>query len=398
LKELFRFFKHHYKQVGFGGSLTFLSSFGQTFLISLYVPEIIKTFNIKENVFGSLYAIATVISSILLLTIGHSIDHKSVKKTTTITLIGLAISLFLLGFSHYHLSLLVLSLIGLRLSGQGMLSHISQTVMARLFVKDRGKALSISSLGFSLGEALFPIFISSFIIWWGYETTAHISAAFILLCLLALNFIPLEQFDYVNNASKAKLTTKNLIKDYRSILLDKKFLILMPASFSLSFTSTSVFFYQYVFVEGKGWSISLYAAFFTAYAMTRFLMSILGGVWVDKYSAKKMFRVYLIPIAIGLVPFAFMDSIIGALIFLIMAGITTGMAGTIKSATLAELYGVEKLGTIRSLFTMFMVLSTALGPFLVGLMIYWNVSFTNIMLSLMLFLTFAIINAQRIKN
>ena len=132
--------------------------------------------------------------------------------------------------------------------------------------------------------------------------------------------------------------------------------------------------------------------------MTRFLMSILGGVWVDKYSAKKMFRVYLIPIAIGLVPFAFMDSIIGALIFLIMAGVTTGMAGTIKSATLAELYGVEKLGTIRSLFTMFMVLSTALGPFLVGLMIYWNVSFTNIMLSLMLFLTFAIINAQRIKN
>ena len=111
-----------------------------------------------------------------------------------------------------------------------------------------------------------------------------------------------------------------------------------------------------------------------------------------------MFRVYLIPIAIGLVPFAFMDSIIGALIFLIMAGVTTGMAGTIKSATLAELYGVEKLGTIRSLFTMFMVLSTALGPFLVGLMIYWNVSFTNIMLSLMLFLTFAIINAQRIKN
>lgn len=398
MKKLLYFFKHNYKHVGFGGSLTFLSSFGQTFLISLYVPEIINTFEIKENVFGSLYAIATIISSALLLTIGHSIDHKSVKKVTTGTLIGLAISLLLLGFSHYHLSLLVLSLIGLRLCGQGMLSHVSQTVMAKLFQKDRGKALSISSLGFSLGEAIFPICISSFILWWGYETAAHISAVFIIGCLFILYFVPLKQFDHFTNTREEDHTTKQLLKDYKDILLDKKFLILMPASFALSFTSTSVFFYQYVFVENKGWSVSLYAAFFTVYAITRFLMSIIGGVWVDKYSARKIFRVYLIPLAIGLLPFAFMNSIIGALIFLIMTGITTGMAGTIKSATLAELYGVEKLGAIRSLFTMFMVISTALGPFLVGILIHLGVSFTNIMLSLMLFVTLAILNAQRIKN
>ena len=93
-----------------------------------------------------------------------------------------------------------------------------------------------------------------------------------------------------------------------------------------------------------------------------------------------------------------MGSIIGALIFLILAGITVGLSGTVLTALIAEMYGTEKMGLIRSVFTMFMVFSTALGPLLVGMLIDLNISFTTIMLSLFSLMFLVTLNCQRIRT
>lgn len=377
--------------------LTFLSSFGQTFLISIYVPEILETFSISNGLFGSIYAVATVTSSVIMLSVGHLVDHKPVKKIAAFTVAGLAISSFLLGISHLSIAILIIALIGLRLTGQGLMSHISLTVMSRHYELDRGKALSIASLGYAIGEAIFPICISTLILWYDYEVAALASTAFLLLYLFRLYFSDLSHFD-----QDLELATKpsalSLMKEYKELLKKKVFFILMPVSFALSFTITAVFFYQYVVVEDKGWSLSLYASFFTVYALTRVVFSIFGGVLVDKYSGKKMFRVYLIPFTLGLIPFAFFDSIFGALAFLILAGVSVGMAGTVKSAVLAEVFGTEKLGTIRSLFTMFMVLSTALGPLIFGTLMDMGIEFGSILGVTAIILGLIILNAQRIQR
>jgi len=396
LKSLLRFINSNRREVLFGGGLTFISSFGQTFLISLYVPEILKTFGISNGGFGSIYAFATVIASVAMLSLGHTIDHKPVKKVTAITLIGLIVSLILLGLSHFSIAILIISLIGLRLTGQGLMSHISLTVMSRHYVETRGKALSTASLGYAVGEAVFPIIISSLILWYNYEVAAFASAGFLFLYLIRLYFIKLDHFDR-KKGEESKPTSRAILGEYKKVILTNNFWIIMPLSFFLGFTITAIFFYQYVFVEAKGWSISLYAAFFTAYAITRFIFAVVGGLWVDRFTAKKVFRLFLIPISLGLIPFALMKSIIGALFFLICAGITTGIAGTVKTAVLAETFGTKKLGTVRSLFSMFMVLSTALGPLVIGLLLDGGFSFQMIMLWIAAVLFLVILNAQRIK-
>jgi len=95
-----------------------------------------------------------IVASLIMLTVGHMVDHISIKKVSFLTIIGLALSSILLGFS-YHIVFLFIALIGLRLSGQGFLSHISMTIISKYYDKNRGKALSISSLGYSMGEAFF---------------------------------------------------------------------------------------------------------------------------------------------------------------------------------------------------------------------------------------------------
>jgi len=64
-----------------------------------------------------------------------------------------------LGLVH-HVLLLPVALLGIRFAGQGLMSHISQTVMGRYFEDDRGKALSLAALGYPVGEMIFPIIIT----------------------------------------------------------------------------------------------------------------------------------------------------------------------------------------------------------------------------------------------
>ena len=395
MKEFFYFLRGNFRTVSFGWLLTFLSGFGQTFLISLYVPEILRSFAISEGTFGAIYAGCTITASVVMLSVGHTVDHKPAKKVTAYTVIGLAFSSILLGLSQ-NLVLLVIAITGLRLAGQGLLTHISMTIMSKQFVADRGKALSFASLGFSVGEAVFPLLIASLIAWFDWRIAAIASGAVLLLYLLRLKFTRLENFD-AKLSTQGKPSVWSLLKDYKSVVFDSRFGVMMPASFILSFSATAIFFYQYVFVENKGWSVQLYATFFTVYAVTRFLFSLFGGIWVDKFSAKKLFRYYLIPATLGLLPFAFMNSIIGALIFLVTAGITMGVSGTVKTSLIAELYGTEKMGVIRSVFTMFSVISTALGPLVVGLLMDAGVTFEHIMTGIFVLMLLIVVNSQRIR-
>ena len=393
--QFLKFIKQNLKPLSYGWLLTFLSSFGQTYLISLYVVHLVKDFGISEGSFGAIYAGCTVISSVIMLSIGHTVDHISIKKVTFFTVLTLACCCILLGFS-YHLGFVFIALVGMRLCGQGMLSHISFTILSKYFDKDRGKAISFSTLGFSIGEAILPLIIVSVISFYDWRVAMIGSGILLLIYLIRLKFTNLSHFN--SQLNRFKPSSKSLYKDFIEIVKDKRFLVIMPTSIVISFTVTAVIFYQYVFVEQKEWSATLYAGFFTVYAITRLLFSLFGGVWVDKYTARAIFRFYLIPIIFGLLAFAFINSIIGALIFLVMMGVTVGMSGTIKTAVLAEVYGVKKLGTIRSLFTMFMVFSTALGPLLVGMMIDYGLSITVIMSSLAGLVLLCGLNAQRIKN
>ena len=194
MKDYFNFLKGNFRTVGFGWLLTLLSGFGQTFLISLYVPEIIRSFSISEGAFGAIYAGCTIAASFIMLTVGHTVDHKPVKKVTAYTVGGLALSSILLGVSE-NIVLLILAITGLRLSGQGLLTHISMTIMSKQFVADRGKALSFSSLGFSVGEAVFPLIIAFLIGWFDWRVAAIASGAALLLYLVRLKFSRLENFD-----------------------------------------------------------------------------------------------------------------------------------------------------------------------------------------------------------
>ena len=200
-------------ELSLGLFLIFSSSVGQTFFISLFSGEIRNAFNLSHGMFGILYSVATLTSATLFFWLGKLTDQFNLTVLGLITLGILSGFSFLLS-SAETLLILFLSLLGLRLFGQSMISHIAVTAMARWFSKKRGRALSVALMGHPIGEALLPSLITFFLfqytwreIWIGIGTCIII--IFLPLVYWLGRHIKLNKDDSYN--SKQTKSKKNLI-------------------------------------------------------------------------------------------------------------------------------------------------------------------------------------------
>lgn len=153
------------------------------------------------------------------------------------------------------------------------------------------------------------------------------------------------------------------------MLSDSRFWFILPAALLPPFWATGIFLYQASIGAQKGWSLTVMASAFTAYAVARVAFSLVGGDLVDRFTARRVFPFSLLPLGVGLallipfagtwVPYAFMACV----------GITTGMSGNVRVALWTEMYGVRHLGSIKALMAALVALSTAGSPILVGLVL-----------------------------
>ena len=92
----------------------------------------------------------------------------------------------------------------------------------------------------------------------------------------------------------------------------------------------------------------------------------LGGLLVDRLSARQLVNVFLAPLAASCVVLWASDHPLSAPMFLGLMGFGSGLTQVLLGAIWAELYGVRHLGAIRSFATAMMVFSTGVAPFVMG--------------------------------
>tara|TARA_R100001143_G_C3361063_1_gene135823 strand:+ start:3432 stop:4652 length:1221 start_codon:yes stop_codon:yes gene_type:complete len=361
------FVRKEKRLLSFAVSFTFFSSFGQTFFISLFVPFYLVAFELSNASFGSLYSAATLTGAMILPYLGQWIDRISLSKYSLAVSAGLFFAAVLMSIS-WHISIFFISLILVRLTGQGLSSHTAQATMARVYGTERGKALSVSALGYPLGEAVLPSIITAMLVVFHWRTIWGIIAGVIALIFIPVVWTLIRTYEKreTHTAPKVKRSAK---EDYKVILKDRRTLFIIPAILIPPFWATGLFLYQIAAADELGWSASLIATAFISFAIMRILFGIISGPLIDRFTACKLFPFYLIPILLGLLSAVYFSTNWSAFVYLGMIGVTMGLGSTIKSALLAEMYGSERIGTVQSLFTTFMVLSTASSPILVGTML-----------------------------
>jgi len=253
--------------------------------------------------------------------------------------------------------------------------------MARYFEYQRGKALSIASLGYPIGEGILPATITGLLGIFSWHTTWGIIVLFIGIIFLPWVWLILNKREYslVDEESSDKKTESSW-PIYRMLLKDYRFWLVTPAVLLPPFWITGLFLYQVSVAEQLGWSATLIASAFIGFAGGRVASSLSIGPAIDRVSAETIFPFYILPFGIGLLFAFYHPGNWSAFAYMIFVGITLGIGSNIKSALWAELYGTEFLGTIRSLFSSLMVFSTAMSPFLMGWAIDHNMAMESIIM------------------
>ena len=360
----------------FGGFLlTFFSSFGQTFFISLSGGAIREEYGLSNGEFGITYMIATLASALTLPFLGKIVDHTSVSKTVLITVPALAVATFVMSFSQ-SIVLLVVVLYFLRLFGQGMMTHISMTAMGRWYSLKRGQAVSIAVVGHQAGEAFLPIIYSAALLFFTWRQTWSISALFLLLVAVPVIYFLMKVERVPSDAEESKSLTSRL-RDWtrKEVLADAYFWALLIAVLAPSFIGTTLFFHQDHLLEIRDWDKFQFSLSFSVMAFMTFIFALIAGHLVDRFSAISMLPYFLLPLAAACIAMWALEDISGSYIFMGLLGISYGFSSTLFGALWPEIYGTKYLGAVRSVIIAMMVFGTAIGPGITGYLIDLDVSY-----------------------
>ena len=389
------------KVIIFGFIFTFFSSFGQSFFLGIFNTSIRETLSITHGQFGSIYAAATLCSSLLLIWLGKKIDDINIFRFSIYVTLLLSFSCFF--FSKVSsVIILFIAVFLMRFSGQGMMSHTATTTVSRYFTKSRGKALSICWFGLSSSEFILPVLIVFLL---SLTTWQNI---WMIISLVILIFLPLASYILVRSV---KLDTREQTDDQEfkeenikqwkriEVVKDFKFYVVSMNMLAMPWIATGVFVYQSFITTSKNWGPFVIAQSFMSYSVFSVLTLLISGILIDKFTSRKLLIFMNIPLFLSTFVIINFDAPITAFVFLGLIGISNGLANVLGSATWAEIYGVKHIGSIKALTTALMVFSTAFGTALFGVLIDIGFSIEKIAIisAIYIFLSFALLFFNRKK-
>ena len=383
----------------FGFIFTFFSSFGQSFFLGLFNSSIRDALSITHGQFGSIYASATLLSSLILVWIGKKIDDVNILKFASYVILFLSASCFI--FSK--ISSVIFLFIGIflmRLAGQGLSSHTATTTISRFFEKNRGRALSTCWLGLSLAEFTLPVlivFLLTFIEW---------RDIWLSISILVIIILPIVSYFLVKDVKLETREKSNSIEDPKEIrqwkrievLKDYRFYIISMSMLAMPWIATGSFVYQSFITTSKEWGPYIIAQSFMAYSIFSVITLFISGFIIDKFSSRRLLIYMNIPLLFSTIVLFSFNAQISSFFFFGLLGITNGLANVLGSSTWAEIYGVKYIGSIKALTTALMVFATAFGTALFGILIDFGFTIEQIAVVSGLYILTSLILLYLVKN
>lgn len=357
----------------------FFSSPGQTYSISTFIESYIKDFGFTRTSISSIYSIATIASGFLLVFVGKAVDKHGQRKMALVVGGTLAVVCFMNSFIA-NLVMIGFSFFFLRYLGQGSMSLIPSSLTPQWFDKKRAFVMSISNYGALSGSFLVPIINTYFISQFSWQVTWRIWSV-----LLVVIFLPIAYFFIINKpedidalpdgekavshehvADELKKMTENswsLEQAVRTRIFWSVGIIAML----IPMLSTGMVFHFFSIMALKGIDKTATSVVVGLMAVPGFFMPIFSMFIIDNMRSKTILTFTTLGIALSLAYFALTDSMIHAIVFILLYGFITNIQTITIKVIWPRYFGRKHLGSIQSAGTVFMVIGSALGTIPFGL-------------------------------
>jgi len=358
-----------------GALLSFLSSFGQTFFISIFGGEIRADYGLTNGEWGLIYMVGTGASAALMVFAGGLADRFRVRTLGIVVVWMLALACLAMAFNPAAM-LLPVVIFALRFTGQGMTEPCRCRCNGALVCRNARPRASHRRLWFHAGrgglaadDGLAEIL---------YRLADAVRRQCAVLHAGKCGSVP----PVAAGTHAAIRGGKQPVIRHERPFLDKGRGAAPPdvlghgACRHVIFGfGTAFWFHQAHFAEIKGWSHLSLVAVFPLGTAALLVSTIIYGWAVDRFGAVRLLPVYLLPLVVAFVLHWYAPSLWWTAIAIILMGLAGGGQATILNACWAELYGTRHIGAIKSVATALMVLGSAIGPGFSGWLIDIGVGF-----------------------
>lgn len=375
--DALRFIRDNAKFLLAGVLLTFNSSFGQTFFISIFAAEIMATFALSNGEWGLVYTVGTTASAVVMFWAGALTDRFRVRRLAWLVMPGLALTCVAMSVNPFVPGL-VLIVFCLRFFGQGMTFQLASVSMARWFSARRGLALSISAVGIWIGQAALPVIFASLLGVMNWQTLWLIAATMVLLSLpVVLWLLALER---TPQSLSEETQSKGMLDRHwtrAEVMRSQFFWLLVPLLLGPPSWGTALFFQQVHIAEVKGWPLVEYLALIPLMTVVSVATTLVVGQLVDRLGSGRLLQVFPLPYLVGFLLLSLAETLSGAAVAFVVFGVAVGMQTTLITAFWAEYFGTRNIGAIKATSTSIMVFGSALGPGITGVLIDFGYDFPS---------------------
>lgn len=393
---------------------------GQTMGVSVFTDSLIEHTGLSRLAVSHAYLIGTVASALALPVGGGWVDRFGVRWIGTLAALGLGATLLFLavvdrvaaglapvvGLGRDSVPLLAWPLLAaafalLRFSGQGMLTLVSRTMLARWFERRRGLVSGVSSGFVNFGFASAPLLLHFWLeaagwrgAWGGMGLSVGLGMALVAAvffrddptsCELRADGDPVPRSDDMGGGDHMGGTDRvggggrdggapvsggrafarrPAAPDFTrgQALRTAAFWIVIGAVGIQAMVGTGMTFHIVSLGAEAGLSQAQAVAIFLPIAMVSTPMGFVAGAAADRLPVRALvalMAIFQIAMCLGMADF---DSLTGRVVAIAGWGIASGCYGPLTFAAMPNLFGLRHLGAIQGAQMTLLVFGSALGP------------------------------------
>ena len=287
---------------------------------------------------------------------------------------------------EFYLFFGVLGAIGTQGSG----GIVTQTILPKWFIRRRGRAMGIASMGGAMGPLFFPITIFGIISLFGWRDAWLFLGVLSLVLLVPLSFmlrtnpedvglLPDGDRDHAPDEPSTPRSERppqsrprpsrayEVSLTGRQALRSPAFWLIILA-FGLGGLGLQGFQANWIpYLEGKGFAAGTAAIAITVYGVFSMSARMLWGVLADHFMVRYLIVIQSLLTAASVLLLIYVIGPIMLFVFVIAFGLTMGGSFLLRPLIVANYFGREHIGAITGYMRPFQATTAALGPVVVAL-------------------------------
>lgn len=348
---------------------TFSSGPGQSYTFSIVIDPILAETGLSRTLLSTLYAGGTAVSAAMTFVVGRLVDRLGARRMLAI--VAVLFGLACVGLSRAQGVLgLFLGFAALRALGQGSLPVIATLLTAQWFVRYRGRAMALVTLGFALANATFPPLTQALVSSFGWRGAYLALAGLIVVALLPAALIARDRPEALGlfpdgaatpPASEQVLASGAEATSAPTMRSASFWLLALPLTAG-PFVVTALVFHQVSIFAERGLGAGVAAGVFVAFSAAAASATLLGGVLIERVGPKRLLLGNLLLMAVAIASLRLVADPMSAAIYAALLGASSGMQSVASGVAWATYYGRRGLGRLQGSAAMVGISAAALAP------------------------------------